>query len=67
MLAAPEVFADGVREVLAGLGLTAPVGVVAERDAVAEGAAWLTLAPVFEGDGPSSPGPREPIDRMIGK
>ncbi|MGW3555911.1 ROK family transcriptional regulator [Streptomyces sp. NPDC000963] len=47
VLAAPEVFADGVREVLAGLGLTAPVGVVAERDAVAEGAAWLTLAPVF--------------------
>ncbi|KOX24685.1 ROK family transcriptional regulator [Streptomyces sp. NRRL F-6491] len=47
VLAAPEAFADGVREVLAGLGLTAPVGVVAERDAVAEGAAWLTLAPVF--------------------
>ncbi|MFF5635046.1 ROK family protein [Streptomyces sp. NPDC012825] len=47
VLAAPEVFADGVREVLAGLGLTAPVGVVAERDAVAEGAAWLVLAPVF--------------------
>ncbi|MEW1903038.1 MULTISPECIES: ROK family transcriptional regulator [unclassified Streptomyces] len=47
VLAAPEVFADGVRDVLAGLGLTAPVGVVAERDAVAEGAAWLILAPVF--------------------
>ncbi|MGA5871815.1 ROK family transcriptional regulator [Streptomyces cinereoruber] len=47
VLAAPEVFADGVREVLTGLGLTTPVGVVAERDAVAEGAAWLTLAPVF--------------------
>ncbi len=47
VLAAPEVFADGVRAVLAGLGLTTPVGVVAERDAVAEGAAWLTLAPVF--------------------
>ncbi|MFB7026989.1 MULTISPECIES: ROK family protein [unclassified Streptomyces] len=47
VLAAPEVFADGVRDVLAGLGLTAPVGVVAEREAVAEGAAWLILAPVF--------------------
>ncbi|MFC7791997.1 ROK family transcriptional regulator [Streptomyces cinereoruber] len=47
VLAAPEVFADGVRDVLTGLGLTTPVGVVAERDAVAEGAAWLTLAPVF--------------------
>ncbi|MES9806737.1 ROK family transcriptional regulator [Streptomyces cinereoruber] len=50
VLAAPEVFADGVREVLTGLGLTTPVGVVAERDAVAEGAAWLTLAPVFEAE-----------------
>ncbi|MFC8265141.1 ROK family transcriptional regulator [Streptomyces cinereoruber] len=47
VLATPEVFADGVRDVLTGLGLTTPVGVVAERDAVAEGAAWLTLAPVF--------------------
>ncbi|MFJ8658710.1 ROK family protein [Streptomyces sp. NPDC093795] len=38
VLAAPGVFADGVREVLAGLGLTAPVGVAAEvgEDAVAE-------------------------------
>ncbi|WP_328944503.1 ROK family transcriptional regulator [Streptomyces sp. NBC_00250] len=47
VLAAPEVFATGVREVLAGLGLTAPVGVAGERDAVAEGAAWLILAPIF--------------------
>ncbi|WP_406058552.1 ROK family transcriptional regulator [Streptomyces sp. NBC_01077] len=47
VLGAPDVFADGVREVLAGLGLTAPVGVAGERDAVAEGAAWLILAPVF--------------------
>ncbi|MFH8620422.1 ROK family protein [Streptomyces vietnamensis] len=47
VLAAPEVFAEGVREVLAGLGLTAPVGLATGRDAVAEGAAWLTLAPVF--------------------
>ncbi|MFI0988244.1 ROK family transcriptional regulator [Streptomyces exfoliatus] len=47
VLAAPGVFADGVREVLAGLGLTAPVGVAAEPDAVAEGAAWLILGPIF--------------------
>ncbi|MEF9883126.1 ROK family transcriptional regulator [Streptomyces sp. P9-A4] len=47
VLAAPEVFEAGVREVLAGLGLTAPVTVAGERDAVARGAAWLTLAPVF--------------------
>ncbi|MER5205933.1 ROK family transcriptional regulator [Streptomyces sp. NPDC002825] len=47
VLAAPEVFAAGVREVLGGLGLTAPVGLATGRDAVAEGAAWLTLAPVF--------------------
>ncbi|WP_395360778.1 ROK family protein [Streptomyces sp. YH02] len=47
VLAAPEVFAGGVREVLAGLGLTAPVHVAGERDAVAEGAAWLILAPIF--------------------
>ncbi|MGW8765022.1 ROK family transcriptional regulator [Streptomyces sp. NPDC055815] len=47
VLAAPEVFAEGVREVLGGLGLTAPVGLATGRDAVAEGAAWLTLAPVF--------------------
>ncbi|MEV4425242.1 ROK family transcriptional regulator [Streptomyces sp. NPDC049602] len=47
VLAAPEVFAEGVRKVLTGLGLTAPVGLATGRDAVAEGAAWLTLAPVF--------------------
>ncbi|MFI2734508.1 ROK family protein [Streptomyces sp. NPDC018711] len=47
VLAAPEVFAEGVREVLTGLGLTAPVGLATGRNAVAEGAAWLTLAPVF--------------------
>ncbi|MFE9136788.1 ROK family protein [Streptomyces sp. NPDC007355] len=76
VLAAPGVFADGVREFLAGLGLTTPVSVAAEAeaeagagagvgveadaeaeaeagaevqggDAVAEGAAWLILAPIF--------------------
>ncbi|WP_329851136.1 ROK family transcriptional regulator [Streptomyces sp. SP18ES09] len=47
VLADPEVFAEGVREVLTGLGLTTPVGLAAGRDAVAEGAAWLTLGPVF--------------------
>ncbi|MGA5196203.1 ROK family transcriptional regulator [Streptomyces exfoliatus] len=47
VLAAPGVFADGVREVLAGLGLTAPVGIATEPDAVAEGAAWLILGPIF--------------------
>ncbi|MFF9848144.1 ROK family transcriptional regulator [Streptomyces litmocidini] len=47
VLAAPEAYAAGVREVLAGLGLTTPVGLATGRDAVAEGAAWLTLAPVF--------------------
>ncbi|MFK0226518.1 ROK family protein [Streptomyces sp. NPDC090303] len=47
VLADPEVFTEGVREVLTGLGLTAPVGLAAGRDAVAEGAAWLTLGPVF--------------------
>ncbi|MGW8360160.1 ROK family transcriptional regulator [Streptomyces wedmorensis] len=54
VLAAPDVFADGVREVLTGLGLTAPVSVVTERDegvgapgAVAEGAVWLILGPIF--------------------
>ncbi|MFF9065236.1 ROK family protein [Streptomyces sp. NPDC014891] len=49
VLAAPEVFAGGVREVLAGLGLTAPVRVAGDRDSVAEGAAWLVLAPLFGG------------------
>ncbi|MEV4940033.1 ROK family transcriptional regulator [Streptomyces zaomyceticus] len=47
VLAAPEGYAAGVREVLTGLGLTAPVEVAGERDAVAVGAAWLVLAPVF--------------------
>ncbi|WP_435969888.1 ROK family transcriptional regulator [Streptomyces sp. Qhu_M48] len=47
VLGAPEVFAEGVREVLAGLGLAAPVGVVAEPEVVAEGAARLILAPIF--------------------
>ncbi|MGW2305411.1 ROK family transcriptional regulator [Streptomyces sp. NPDC001809] len=56
VLAAPEVFAGGVREVLAGLGLTAPVRVAGDRDAVAEGAAWLVLAPLFGGgSAPRSP------------
>ncbi|MFE0653055.1 ROK family protein [Streptomyces sp. NPDC059534] len=48
VLAAPEVFEGGVREVLAGLGLTAPVAVAGTGpDAVAEGAAWLILGPIF--------------------
>ncbi|MFD3530619.1 ROK family protein [Streptomyces sp. NPDC058664] len=67
VLAAPEAFADGVREVLAGLGLPTPVGIAAgtnvgvdaeveasteveaatDTDAVAVGAAWLILAPIF--------------------
>ncbi|MFC8952137.1 ROK family transcriptional regulator [Streptomyces sp. NPDC057101] len=58
VLAAPGVFVEGVREVLAGLGLTTPVSVETEAgaeseeeaeggDAVAEGAAWLILAPIF--------------------
>ncbi|MER7946631.1 ROK family transcriptional regulator [Streptomyces sp. NPDC096079] len=47
VLADPEVFAEGVRRVLTGLGLTTPVRLATRRDAVAEGAAWLTLAPAF--------------------
>ncbi|MGV9689260.1 ROK family protein [Streptomyces sp. NPDC003444] len=66
VLAAPETYADGVREVLAGLGLTAPVGVVAERDAVAEGAAWLVLAPVF-GKEPGRLHRIGPVDQIVGK
>ncbi|MEW1695570.1 ROK family transcriptional regulator [Streptomyces sp. NPDC091278] len=46
-LAAPEVFAEGAREVLAGLGLPTPVEVTTGRDTVAEGAAWLPLTSVF--------------------
>ncbi|MEU2239143.1 ROK family transcriptional regulator [Streptomyces sp. NPDC018338] len=47
VLGAPEVFADGVREVLAGLGLPTPVVVATAPQAVAVGAAWLVLAPIF--------------------
>ncbi|CUM40973.1 N-acetylglucosamine-6P-responsive transcriptional repressor NagC, ROK family [Streptomyces venezuelae] len=47
VLGAPEVFADGAREVLAGLGLPTPVAVAAAPQAVAVGAAWLILAPIF--------------------
>ncbi|MFC9700200.1 ROK family protein [Streptomyces sp. NPDC056943] len=47
VLGAPEVFADGVREVLAGLGLPTPVVVATAPQAVAVGAAWLILAPIF--------------------
>ncbi|MDV5145989.1 ROK family transcriptional regulator [Streptomyces sp. SBC-4] len=47
VLGAPDVFADGVREVLAGLGLPTPVAVAAAPQAVAVGAAWLVLAPIF--------------------
>ncbi|MFF8278164.1 ROK family protein [Streptomyces lateritius] len=45
VLAAPEEFARGTREVLAGLGLAA--GVAVTPYAVAEGAAQLILAPIF--------------------
>ncbi|MFF9198558.1 ROK family protein [Streptomyces sp. NPDC014779] len=47
VLAAPEVFAHGAREVLAGLGLPAAVETVTGPTAVADGAAQLVLAPVF--------------------
>ncbi|MFE0736722.1 ROK family protein [Streptomyces sp. NPDC058855] len=47
VLGAPGAFADGVRAVLAGLGLPAPVTVAAGPRAVAEGAAWLVLGPIF--------------------
>ncbi|KQX17411.1 ROK family transcriptional regulator [Streptomyces sp. Root431] len=47
VLGAPEVFADGVRGVLAGLGLPTPVVVATAPQAVAVGAAWLVLAPIF--------------------
>ncbi|MER5734602.1 ROK family transcriptional regulator [Streptomyces sp. NPDC002262] len=47
VLGAPEVFAGGVRAVLAGLRLPAPVEVAAAPDAVALGAAQLVLAPFF--------------------
>lgn len=47
VLGAPEVFEDGVRSVLAGLGLPAAVAVAAAPQAVAVGAAWLVLAPIF--------------------
>ncbi|MER8044307.1 ROK family transcriptional regulator [Streptomyces sp. NPDC094032] len=62
VLAAPEAFARGTREVLGGLGLPADVAVAAGPYAVAEGAAQLILAPVF-GREPSGLG-GEP--RMIG-
>ncbi|MEU3690142.1 ROK family transcriptional regulator [Streptomyces narbonensis] len=47
VLGAPEVFAGGAREVLAGLGLPTPVAVATAPHAVAVGAAWLVLAPIF--------------------
>ncbi|MGW9037341.1 ROK family protein, partial [Streptomyces sp. NPDC055721] len=47
VLGAPGAFADGVREVLAGLGLPTPVVVATAPQAVAVGAAWLVLAPIF--------------------
>ncbi|MFK3729572.1 ROK family protein [Streptomyces sp. NPDC088090] len=47
VLGAPEVFAGGVRAVLAGLRLPTPVEVAAAPDAVALGAAQLVLAPFF--------------------
>ncbi|MGW0119639.1 ROK family transcriptional regulator [Streptomyces sp. NPDC003327] len=47
VLGAPEAFADGVQKVLAGLGLVTPVAVATAPQAVAEGAAWLVLGPLF--------------------
>ncbi|MFF0431919.1 ROK family protein [Streptomyces sp. NPDC004327] len=47
VLAAPDTYARGTREVLAGLGLPADVAVAAGPYAVAEGAAQLILAPLF--------------------
>ncbi|MFB7589601.1 ROK family protein [Streptomyces sp. NPDC056169] len=47
VLGAPEVFAGGSRDVLAGLGLPTPVAVAADPEAVAVGAAWLILTPIF--------------------
>ncbi|MFJ7065432.1 ROK family protein [Streptomyces sp. NPDC101115] len=47
VLAAPDAFARGAREVLAALALPTPVEVVGLPDTVAEGAAHLILAPVF--------------------
>ncbi|MFF5971766.1 ROK family protein [Streptomyces sp. NPDC012769] len=49
VLAAPEAYARGVRQVLGGLGLGLPadVEVAGSPHAVAEGAAQLILAPVF--------------------
>ncbi|MGW7305516.1 ROK family transcriptional regulator [Streptomyces sp. NPDC054835] len=59
VLAAPEVFARGTREVLAGLALPADVAVATAPHAVAEGAAQLILAPVF-GNRPSGFGGEPP-------
>ncbi|MFF2572469.1 ROK family protein [Streptomyces sp. NPDC058084] len=47
VLADPEAYARGAREVLAGLGLSADVGVAVAPYAVTEGAAQLILAPIF--------------------
>ncbi|MFB7691537.1 ROK family protein [Streptomyces sp. NPDC056140] len=47
VLGAPDVFEDGVRNVLAGLGLPTAVAVASAPQAVAVGAAWLVLAPIF--------------------
>ncbi|MFJ3904176.1 ROK family transcriptional regulator [Streptomyces sp. NPDC090025] len=47
VLAAPDAFARGAREVLAGLRLPADVAVVTAPHPVAEGAAQLILAPLF--------------------
>ncbi|MFE1379370.1 ROK family protein [Streptomyces sp. NPDC058740] len=63
VLAAPEAFARGARDVLGGLGLPADVAVADAPHAVAEGAAQLVLAPLF-GKEPSGFGGEPP---MIGK
>ncbi|MFI8517200.1 ROK family protein [Streptomyces sp. NPDC085481] len=61
VLADPEAYARGAREVLGELGLPADVAVAAAPYAVAEGAAQLILAPVF-GKEPPVAEPTPPSD-----
>ncbi|MER7520957.1 ROK family protein [Streptomyces sp. NPDC126499] len=62
VLADPEAYARGVREVLGGLGLPADVEAAGTPYAVAEGAAQLILAPVFG----KEPSVRPSHDREVG-
>ncbi|MFB9555429.1 ROK family transcriptional regulator [Streptomyces roseoviridis] len=62
VLADPQAYARGVREVLGGLGLPADVEVAGTPHPVAEGAAQLVLAPVFG----KEPHVRRSHDREIG-